>query len=83
MWLASLIILAQVATPIPCMNKDMFLRGLWEQFHEEKIAEGKVNKELKLVLTLSREGSWSLLRVHDQTACLVASGEEWKFNRGI
>lgn len=56
---------------------------LFEEFAEVPVWHGVDNRGLSVVLTMSQDGTWTLLVADDEQACIVADGPDARIAEGV
>lgn len=65
-----------------CKEKNELLTEVQQQFNEFVVFSAK-NHQGTLLLTRADDGSWTLIEVVGPRACIIATGRQSEFDRGV
>lgn len=67
-----------------CLPTHAFLENLRKSFNEFPVFRARVDGERSIIITRSDgQGTWTLLQVSGGQACMTASGNESRFDKGV
>jgi hypothetical protein len=67
--------------PVLCDNVQSIIRGLTENYNEKPVwtARNPVDDTRYALFVNAKEGSWTLLQMTTEIACIIGVGQESKF----
>lgn len=66
-----------------CADKVDMLDIIYQAFNQYVVWEGDVSQDVKVVMTRSDDGSWTILTVVNEIACVFAGGYKSRFDKGV